>query len=319
MTGAGERIAELSFPTPDILRTRASYYRRDLVSQFASLQATEANVLLRLLDEQLPLAATKDKRVAVFASAFEHAAKWRFEMAAIGRRAPDAELEPFRTPIGRCTRYRLTPTAAEPGSPAFQLLTTLEQVALERLTMAEEVPKGYKELQNIVDLRDGRTVNGNVLIFEPRLYGPAEVKVRTAVEADREVLRHAAFETLAELEAQRRRTGPLKPGDPEIRQAFSDAAYYVFQGPWMRRGNDATVRPFLVAAYTSLFDRTPVLPQAIDLDAMVRGQDGFSEVMRQQLTMLPSHSVLENASLGHGERPTHRGGPTTRRPGGVGR
>ncbi|MET9315364.1 hypothetical protein ABZX12_26415 [Kribbella sp. NPDC003505] len=83
------------------------------------------------------------------------------------------------------------------------------------------------------------------------------------------------------------------------------------------------MRPFLVAAYTSLFDKTPVLPQAIDLDAMVRGQDAFSEVMREQFTVLPSPAAQgqapENISSKHGERPSHRSTRTARRPGGIGR
>ncbi|MET9315361.1 hypothetical protein ABZX12_26395 [Kribbella sp. NPDC003505] len=146
MAGVRQRITELSFPTPAIVRTTTSFRKGDLVSQFAALQAIEANDVLQLLDEQLDAAASKDERVAVFETAFQHAANWRFEMAAIGRRTPEAALEPFRTPIHRYTQYRLTPAVAnrEPGSPAFQLLTALEQVALERLNQAEEFLKGYK-------------------------------------------------------------------------------------------------------------------------------------------------------------------------------
>ncbi|MGZ0151709.1 hypothetical protein ACXJJ3_31950 [Kribbella sp. WER1] len=40
------------------------------------------------------------------------------------------------------------------------------------------------------------------------------------------------------------------------------------------------MRPFLVAAHTRLFDAAPVLPQAVDLDGLVRGQDGFTQGKR---------------------------------------
>jgi hypothetical protein len=165
----------------------------------------------------------------------------------------------------------------DPEAPAFKMLKRLEKVGLERLD-------GSHGLQNRVRLRSGRRVNGNTVRYIP---GPQEVRTVTAEPDDREVLRRASFEALAELEEARAADG-TDPEDPEQRLAFADAAYFLVQGPEFKRGSDAIMRTFLVAAHTRVFDAAPVLPQAIDLDGMVRGQEGFSQVMREQLRVLPA-------------------------------
>jgi hypothetical protein len=152
------------------------------------------------------------------------------------------------------------------------MLKKLEKVGLERLD-------GSHGLQNRVTLRSGRRVNGNTMQYIPE---PQEVRTFTAEHDDREVLRQASFEALAELEEARAADG-TNPQDPEQRQAFVDAAYFLVQGPEFKRGSDAIMRTFLVAAHTRVFDAAPVLPQAIDLDGMVRGQEGFNQVMHEQL------------------------------------
>jgi hypothetical protein len=113
--------------------------------------------------------------------------------------------------------------------------------------------------------------------------GPRNVLTVTTAPADREILRHAAFQTLARLETKRAKTGRLDVDGPESRQAFADAAYFLIQA---RRCSGAATRscaPFLVAANARVFVAAPVLPQGIDLDGMVRGQMGFSTVIHEQL------------------------------------
>ena len=143
---------------------------------------------------------------------------------------------------------------------------------------------------------------------------PGEVRTITAEPNDREVLRRASFEALAELEEARAVDG-TDPRDPEQRQAFVDAAYFMTQGPEFKRGSDATMRTFMVAAHTRVFDAAPVLPQAIDLDGMVRGQEGFNHVMREQLRVAASPATQPVVGAGS-ERAAvttpNRGGGLTR-------
>ncbi|MET9318241.1 hypothetical protein ABZX12_41020 [Kribbella sp. NPDC003505] len=88
------------------------------------------------------------------------------------------------------------------------------------------------ELQNMVEVRSGRRIPGNSLVFFAGGFGPGagpdEVRTHTATSGHR-VLRHAAFEALADLEAMRARTGGLDPHASEGQQAFIDAAYYLIQ------------------------------------------------------------------------------------------
>jgi hypothetical protein len=295
----------------------------DQLGGFAGVQAAEANAALGVLAERLESAGSQGERVAAFEAAYRHVAEWRYQVAAQGEwTRPGASADDVRATIGpgEYMGYRLSPGAAatrEPGSPAWKLLSELEGVALERLGRDAH-------LQNVVTLRDGSTVNGNHLHFvaaprdpntgAPYPEYPDQVRTETAAYADREVLRRASFEALAELE-EARAAGTANPRDPAQRQAFVDAAYFLVQGPEFRRGSDAIMRTFLATAHTRVFDAAPVLPQAIDLDGMVRGQEGFNQVMHEQLRIAAPPAAQPVVDAGS-ERTTrtslNRGGGLTR-------
>ncbi|TDO64118.1 hypothetical protein EV651_105342 [Kribbella sp. VKM Ac-2571] len=283
------------------------------------MQAAEANAALGVLAERLEGAGSQAERVAAFEAAYRHVAEWRYQVAVQGQwTRPYADADDVRATIGEggYMRYRLSPGTGgrEPGSPAWKLLSELEQVALERMGQDHH-------LQNVVTLRDGTTVNGNQLHYiaaprdpstgEPYPGHADQVITQTAAYADREVLRRASFEALAELEGARAE-GTADVQDPAQRQAFADAAYFLVQGPEFRRGSDAIMRTFLATAHTRVFDAAPVLPQAVDLDGMVRGQEGFNRVMHEQLRLAPAPTVNEPAAA-----TTERATPTRTRPDGL--
>ncbi|MFD7156025.1 hypothetical protein ACFV9C_15570 [Kribbella sp. NPDC059898] len=288
-------ISGRCFPTPAVVMTSVDPAVADQLRGFAAVQAVEATAALQVLDRELAGAGTRAERVAGFEAAYRHVAEWRYQLAVEGKWVrPGASAEDVRARIEFGMNYRLSPAVGrrEPGSPAYTFLTELERVALDRLD-------GRHELQNVVTLRDGSTVNGNILHFVPapddeatrRFFPdglPDEVKTQTAGPEDREVLRRASFETLAELEELK-----ADPKNPAHRQAFADAAYFLVQGPEFQRGSDAIMRTFLVAAHARVFDAAPVLPQAIDLDGMVRGQEGFNQVMREQLRIAPEPKTAD--------------------------
>jgi hypothetical protein len=301
------RITALSFPTPEVVKTTTNPADWDEFDRFRPTIADGASRALGLLDERLAEASTIEARTAVFESAYEYLADWRYRLTADGvmiRPGSDAEI--VRTPIGDGSMfYRLTPSVAgrEPGSLAYRVLTRMEQVALDQLGSADR-------LRHPVTLPDGRTINGNLLIRirqlpeqAPDVFGPSveqmaaappvldpdETITVTATRADRDVLRRTAFDQFANLETWRAETGRLDVRDPANRQAFIDAAYFLYQGPEFRRGTDATMRALLAATHTRLFGVAPVIPHAIDLDATVRGQQGFRDVMRDQLCLETSH------------------------------
>lgn len=260
---------------PDIVKTTNDPADWEKLAGFAEEQAAEANEALELLDSLLATATTREARIAAFKRAYHHVAAWREWLAVEGKwTRPDTEPEDFRTPIEGYMVYRLKPTLErEPSSPAYRLATELTQVALDRMDSAAE-------LQNVVDLRDGRTLNGNLLAWDPVRLG---VQTKTGTAEDRKVLRQASFEVLADLETLRA-DGTLNPHD--ARQRFIDAAYFLIQGPEVERGTDSVMRTFLCAAYTRIFGVAPILPQAVDLDGMVRGQDGFNRVMHKDLKVV---------------------------------
>lgn len=316
-------ISRASFPTPDVVKTENNPAAWDQLGGFAGVQAAEANAALGVLAERLESAGSKGERAAAFEAAYRHVAEWRYQVAAQGNwTRPGASADDVRATIGEgeYMGYRLSPGASpnrESGSPAWKLLSELEGVALERLG-------GQKDLQNVVTLRDGSTVNGNLLHFVAATRDPStgtpfpgypdQVMTETAAYADREVLRRASFEALADLE-ETRAAGTADPRDPAQRQAFADAAYFLVQGPEFRRGSDAIMRTFLATAHTRVFDAAPVLPQAIDLDGMVRGQEGFNRVMHEKLDLAPTPTTNAPAAATTTERATS----ARTRPGGLAR
>lgn len=294
----------------------------DQLGGFAVLQAAEANAALGVLAERLESAGSTAERAAAFEAAYRHVAEWRYQVALEGEwTRPGADADDVRATIGdgEWMGYRVSPGAGrrEAGSPAWKLLSELEQVALERLG-------GERLLQNVVTLRDGTTVNGNLMLYVPATRDPATgqpfpghpdyVRTQTAAYADREVLRRASFEALAELEGARA-AGTADVRDPEQRQAFADAAYFLVQGQEFRRGSDAIMRTFLATAHTRVFDAAPVLPQAIDLDGMVRGQEGFHRVLREQLRIAAppaAQPVVDTGSDRPARTSVNRGGGLAR-------
>lgn len=287
MAATPVRITAQSFPTPDVLKTTNNPALWDQLGGFAVLQADAANQALALLDRRLETASTTQARVAAFEEAYKLVGRWRHRVAVGGHWSrPGADPEDFRRPIGDGSMgYRLAPSAAEKGSPAHKTFAEYERLAHDRFTGPEQ------RLQNVVTLPDGNQVNGNQLLRGLAVtfafqQSPDEVMTRTAGQDDREVLRRAAFEALAGLETRRAETGGLDPDDPRNRRAYADAAYFLFQAPEVERGTDATMRAFLVAAHARVFQVAPVLPQAIDLDAAVRGQFGFHAVLYNDLRLV---------------------------------
>lgn len=303
---------------------------------FARVQAAGAEAALVVLDQRLEGAESRAERVAAFEAAYRRVTEWRYQVAAGGRwPRPDSHPEDVLTPIrhSKWNPVMPDPRRQEEGSPAFKYLAELQKVAWQRLADVPEMHDGVRELQNVVTLRDGRTMNGNLLHFVPL---PADqdsgqampswqlgsMMTQTAVEPDREVLRRMSFETLAELEegraaleeeqARAENGGALEDaggavqgagrGTAARRQAFVDAAYFLVQAPEFNRGSDAVMRTFLVAAHTRVFGVAPVLPQGIDLDGMVRGQDGFNQVMDAELRVLPGPQQTQSVELNAGNR-----------------
>lgn len=274
-------ITAWSFPTPDVVKLTGDSADWDELGGFAQVQADEANEVLAVLDERLAAAATVEDRVTAFEDAFRMVATWRSQLAVDGTwTRPGSRAEDFGKPIAEGRWCEISPhfRTRDKESPAYQRFAALEEIALQRLA-------GGRVLQNVVDLRDGRTIDGNLL---KSVHGTNEVVTETATLEHREELRRASFEALARLEAKRAEAGRLDAHDPESRQAFTDAAYFLIQAPQVQRGSDAVMRTFLVAAYTRLFDEALRLPEAVDLDGMVRGQDGFSAVMAKDLQVASS-------------------------------
>lgn len=155
-----------------------------------------------------------------------------------------------------------------------------------------DTPPKVDVVCNRVTLPDGRVVGGTRLLRGDAAHSAATemasriaarggdtsriitegdlVYVASATEADRTVVFHSAMTLLAH---------PHET-PASAATAWLHAAYLLYQAPRRKRGGDATIRTFLIAAGTALLGYPPVLLHDIDLGAYTRPARQFVSELR---------------------------------------
>jgi hypothetical protein len=298
------------FPIPAlILRTNDPASQRDL-RMFAYKQADAARRLHQMLSSRQRLSRSTDARALVFASAFDAAEEWRYRVAVdaphLTGRYSAVHVERFRTPItdvnpnlfriGEPERYTdgavwnpLTRTYDKGAeTPASRTMRRFAALAAARFADSPNTDTVCSR----VPLPDGRVVGGTRLLRgdaarraatemtsriaarggdTSRIITEGDLfYVASATEADRRAIFHSAMTLLAQ------------PHDTPATAAtaWSNAAYLLYQAPRRKRGGDATIRTFLIAAGTALLGYPPVLLHDIDLNAYARPAGQFVSELR---------------------------------------
>jgi hypothetical protein len=307
-----------SFPMPDRAntfpygqpQTEAEQEKLAKTQAFAELEAAEANrVLGELRSPEFP--GTADAWRGVYGEV----TNWRFNLAVAssghqfveGAQGIPAEAQRVLMPItddatnrdriGTNGRLRFRPewddtqqtfVGGQP-TPASEISDTVGRIAEERFAAEGNATD---TLQTAVTLPDGRVVNGNKLVrgetakaipqalkqgvaarghdvsrFD--LGGDGIMFSETGTEADRAAIFEAAMDALAS----------EQPGQMSI-DSWANTAYLLYQAPQYKRGTDAVIRTFLVAAGTRLLGEAPVVPQDVDLRAYTMGQEAFVEYVK---------------------------------------
>ncbi|QIZ37038.1 hypothetical protein [Saccharopolyspora sp. ASAGF58] len=300
------------FPTPAlILRTNDPTAQRS-VRTFAHAQAETARSLHQMLTEGLRDARPRDidMRIAALTTVFETAEDWRYRTASAnphssGRYGAD-HAEQFNTPItddnpnlfriGEHERLR-EGAAWDPATRTYiggaetPASRTMRWIGALAATRFADLP-GTDVLSNRVTLTGRRVVGGmRLLRGSAAHHAAAEIAARiasrggdpshivtdgdliytaSAPEADRMAIFHNAMILLAEDHAT----------PAAALTAWLQAVYLLYQAPRRKRGSDATIRTFLIAAGTYLLAHPPVLLHDIDLLAYVRPQEHFVAELR---------------------------------------
>ncbi|MFC9755254.1 hypothetical protein [Streptomyces sp. NPDC056921] len=295
-----------------LLRTNDPAAQRSVLA-FAHQQAETARSLYEVLGEALYSARDTGSRVAAFTTTFEGAEDWRYKAASAsphstGRYSP-RWAERFRTPvtddnpnlfrIGDHDRFREGATwdpathtyrgGAE--TPASRTMREFEAIAAARFPRAPSTDV----MSNHVTLPDGRATDGTRLLRGNAAHqAAAEIAARisarggdisrittdghliytaSAPGTHRRTIFYQAMALLA-----RDHTTPT-----DALTAWLQAAYLLYQAPRKKRGADATIRTFLIAAGAQLLPRPPLLLHDIDLRAYTQTQDLFvSELLATQ-------------------------------------
>ncbi|MDK0521302.1 hypothetical protein [Streptomyces sp. ML-6] len=309
-SGSDAAITAACFPAPALLLRTNDPVAQRTVRAFAGQQAEAARFLARSLAAALRSAPDMRARVAVFIAAFEATENWRYRAAAssphsTGRYSP-IWADRFRTPItddnpnlfriGDHTRFRDGATwdpatrtyQGGTDTPASRTMRRFEALAAARFPPSPRVDV----VCNSVSLPDGCSADGTRLLRGAAAHqAAAEMTARISVrggdtsrittsghliytasapEAERHAVFHHAMTLLA-----RDHTTPA-----DVLTAWLQAAYLLYQAPRRKRGADATIRTFLVAAGTLLLSRPPVLPHDIDLRAYAQTHDLFTTELR---------------------------------------
>ncbi|MGH3365905.1 MAG: hypothetical protein ACRDOY_01740 [Nocardioidaceae bacterium] len=311
MTRLGLRsITAGCFPTPAlILRTNDPASQRDL-RMFAHQQAEAARSLHQTLTGHLRQARSIDARAAVFTTAFSAAEDWRYRIAATtphpNGRYSASHAERFRTPItdnnpnlvriGEPERFTdgavwnpITRTYARGAeTPASRTMRQFAALAAERFADSPNVDV----VCNRVTLTDGRVADGTRLLRgDAARRAATEMAARiaarggdtsriitdgdliylaSAADTDRKAIFHSAMTRLAQHHAT----------PAAALTAWLAAAYLLYQAPRRKRGSDATIRTFLIAAGTTLLDHPPVLLHDLDLNAYLQPAEQFAAELR---------------------------------------
>lgn len=293
------------FPTPALLLRTTDPVAQRMVREFAQWQAEAARALHQTLSQSLRVARQVHARAAAFTTAFEAAEGWRYRIAAsrphpTGRYAA-SHAERFRTPItddnpnlfriGEPERFRdgtvwnpITRTYS--GGVETPASRTMRQFGIAAAARFPSSPSG-DIIGNRVTLPDGQVVCGMQLLRgDAACRAAIEMAARIAArggdssrvitdgdliyaasppETDRMEIFHSAMTILARDHSTR----------AAAMEAWLSAAYLLYQAPRRKRGGDATIRTFLIAAGTYLLNHPPVLLHDVDLRAYVRSEEQF--------------------------------------------
>lgn len=309
-SGPGPAITAACFPVPALLLRTNDPASQRTVRAFAGQQAETACSLSRSLTVALRSAPAIGARVAAFIAAFEATEDWRYRAAAssphsTGRYSP-SWADRFRTPItddnpnlfriGDHARFR-DGTTWDPATrtyqggtdtPASLTMRRFEALAAARFPQSPRVDV----VCNGVSLPNGRIADGMRLLRGDAAHrAAAELTARISVrggDTSRITISGHLIYTASAPESERRaifhRAMALLALDhtapADALTAWLQAAYLLYQAPRMKRGADATIRTFLVAAGTLLLSRPPLLPHDIDLRAYTRTHDLFVTELR---------------------------------------
>jgi hypothetical protein len=294
------QITAADFPVSPLALRTADPVKQAAAAQFSHRMAVAATRIAEQLGTALAEATDQAGRAEALRQAHGATVAWRAGLAAEagGRVGAGIAFDPnrFLTPItagnnnfdriGYCGRLRDgsafdAATATWTGgqsTPAFEAMARFGTAAEHRFVAWAP---GAEELQNTVELPDGRVLPGNRLVrgraaedvaqqLAARVAargldasqmetGGGPIYTVTPDPEDSAALFDAAIELLA---------------DPEVdEELFALARYCLFQGPQFKKGSDAVTRVFTVAAgFVLLGDAAPRLAAEADLRAYVLGQ-----------------------------------------------
>lgn len=330
-TKAHQLLTAEHFPTPR-MALRNGLELSD-VAWFADMQAEAANAAADFLDTTLR-STSETQWPGVFADLHNRLVYWRYQLAvAHGTKSSGAAAPPdvqrFLDPItdGPPNYPNVDPAGADvefwnkgyvwneelgrytggEETPATRLVAEAGEWAAARLDQ-EGDSSGF--LQNWVRLPNGSSVKGNSIsrgeaakghnrrgierakasgvVTNKTEIGGNIIYIQTASEADRAIIREALYGYLAKLEKT------YQQGDTITVEQWAQVAYLLYQSPQTKKGSDAVSRVTLMALARRWLQPLPKMPDSIDWQAYIIGQDRF---IRETATFNSHLKSRDNPSL----------------------
>jgi hypothetical protein len=76
--------------------------------------------------------------------------------------------------------------------------------------------------------------------------------------------------------------------NPKDMKQFTEAAYFLFQGPLKNRGSDSVIRGYVSSMGQMMTGHPLQLPHDVDVQAYARDQKSFQQWLRQSLQSPPN-------------------------------
>jgi hypothetical protein len=301
------------FPTPELIQATNDPAKQQKVANFANQMAETANQFGSTFGSRLQQAKGLKQTIQISEEGYQWWTQQRYEMDPKQGRNPNPKIlndilpgDPNRDPFGRMSGL------LEDGqsTPAFRTRANIGELINQRFAGMDP---SVTELQNQIQLPkwvvnelglQSQVVLGNKLfrgepvdaIHTQRLQNPdkkpyafkeednQKFLTETAEPANQKILHDAGVQVMARL---------LHEGsdlsNPKSMGQFSEAAYFLFQGPLKNRGSDSVIRGYVSSMGQLVTGKPLQLPHDVDVQAYARDQQSFQQWLMQSL--LPSTEI----------------------------
>jgi hypothetical protein len=302
-----------NFPTPELILKSNNPVKQANMAGFAKKMSASANEFKAEFSSRLSEAKTPQAREKLMEEAYQWWVQKRYGMK------PDEKLlndiqpgDPNRDPFGKIAELKENGQS----TPAYRKRDEIGQLINQRFRGNEgdvldnpvTLPKWVADDLGLKspEVQGNRLLRGQAAdaIDQHRQQtkppekqygyttGAEKFMTETGDPGNQRILHDAGVKVLSRLMGD-----GSKLQDPKSMQQFSEAAYFLFQGPIKNRGSDSVIRGYVSSIGEQMSGKPVTLPHDVDIQAYARNQEDFSQWLAKSLKGIKSSSSEKVSSV----------------------